>query len=119
MRQPTMPAISNHPGCVPPRTEAQKSRFVSPQVAEKNRDRRADLHNFGAPVTTFRINTYISVASKGLYLPLESTLMKKGGEGEGGLWLTFSGFRRTPSPRNPLAPGLCPVPCPGLVGVAN
>jgi hypothetical protein len=42
-----------------------------------------DLHNFGAPITTFRINTYISVASKRLYLPLESTLMKKGGEGEG------------------------------------
>src|SRR4029077_19028584 len=28
-----------------------------------------------------RINTYTSVASKRLYLPLESTLMKKGGEG--------------------------------------
>ena len=33
------------------------------------------------PLTTFRINTCISVASKGLYLPLESTLMKKGGRG--------------------------------------
>ena len=42
-----------------------------------------DLHNFGAPITTFRINTCISVASKELYLPLESTLMKKGGEGGG------------------------------------
>ena len=34
-------------------------------------------------VTTFRINTCISVASKRLYLPLESILMKKRGEGEG------------------------------------
>src|SRR5579864_2211365 len=32
-------------------------------------------------LTTFRINTCISVASKQLYLPLVSTLMKKGGEG--------------------------------------
>ena len=39
------------------------------------------LHNFGAPITTFRINTCISVASKRLYLPLESPLTKKGGEG--------------------------------------
>jgi hypothetical protein len=45
----------------------------------------AELHNFGAPITTFRINTCISVASKRLYPPLESTLMKKGGEGGGGL----------------------------------
>ena len=36
-----------------------------------------ELHNFGAPVNTFRINTCISVASKRLHLPLESTLMKK------------------------------------------
>ena len=41
----------------------------------------SDLHNFGAPITTFRINTCISVASKRLYLPLESALTKKGGEG--------------------------------------
>jgi len=34
-------------------------------------------------LTTFRINTCVSVASKGLYLPLESTLMKKPGEGGG------------------------------------
>jgi hypothetical protein len=34
-------------------------------------------------LTTFRINTCISVASKRLYLPLESILMKKPGEGEG------------------------------------
>jgi hypothetical protein len=34
-------------------------------------------------VSTFRINTCISVASKQLYLPLESTLVKKGGRGEG------------------------------------
>ena len=40
-----------------------------------------ELHNFGAPVNTFRINTCISVASKRLHLPLESTLMKKGGGG--------------------------------------
>ena len=33
------------------------------------------------PLTTFRINTCISVASKRLYLPLKSTLMKKPGEG--------------------------------------
>ena len=32
-------------------------------------------------VSTFRINTCISVASKRLYLPLESTLVKKGGGG--------------------------------------
>src|ERR1700720_3631256 len=38
----------------------------------------------GSSLTTFRINTYISVASKRLYLPLESTLMKKPGEGGGG-----------------------------------
>jgi hypothetical protein len=43
----------------------------------------SDLHNFSAPITTFRINTCVSVASKRLYLPLESTLMKKGGEGGG------------------------------------
>jgi hypothetical protein len=36
-----------------------------------------ELHDFGAPVNTFRINTCISVASKRLHLPLESTLMKK------------------------------------------
>src|SRR4029077_13522354 len=36
-----------------------------------------------SPLSPFRINTYISVASKRLYLPLESTLMKKGGEGGG------------------------------------
>jgi hypothetical protein len=36
-----------------------------------------ELHNFGAPVNTFRINTCISVVSKRLHLPLESTLMKK------------------------------------------
>src|SRR5579864_1365662 len=64
-------------------------------------------------------HSYFVNGISALYLPLESTLMKKGGEREGGLWLTPSGFRRTPSPRNPLAPGLCPVPCPGLVGVAN
>ena len=40
-----------------------------------------ELHNFGAPINTFRINTCISVASKRLHLPLESTLMKKGGGG--------------------------------------
>src|ERR1700686_3248087 len=34
-------------------------------------------------LTPFRINTYTSVASKRLYPPLESTLTKKGGEGEG------------------------------------
>jgi hypothetical protein len=33
------------------------------------------------PLTTFRINTCISVASKRLYPPLESTLTKKGGRG--------------------------------------
>ena len=32
-------------------------------------------------LSPFRINACISVASKGLYLPLESTLMKKGGRG--------------------------------------
>src|ERR1700686_3055418 len=50
---------------------------VDPKIGSPN------LHNFGAPITTFRINTYISVASKQLYLPLESTLMKKQGEGGG------------------------------------
>jgi len=45
--------------------------------------RAPDLHNFGAPITTFRINTCISVASKRLYPPLESTLTKKPGEGGG------------------------------------
>src|SRR5579864_2644986 len=38
-------------------------------------------------LTTFRINTCISVASKQLHPPLESTLMKKPGGG-GPLWLT-------------------------------
>src|SRR6202140_4367418 len=60
---------------------------VSPQQLRYTRSRSsrllAELHNFAATATTFRINTYISVASKRLYLPLESTLMKKGGEGEG------------------------------------
>jgi hypothetical protein len=41
------------------------------------------LHNFSAPINTFRINTSISVASKQLDLPLESTLTKKRGEGGG------------------------------------
>ena len=41
----------------------------------------SDLHNFRAAVTSFRINTCISVASKRLYLSLESTLTKKPGEG--------------------------------------
>jgi len=36
-----------------------------------------ELHNFGAPVNTFRINTCTNVASKRLHLPLESTLTKK------------------------------------------
>src|SRR5579864_3518064 len=48
---------------------------VDPKIGSPN------LHNFGAPITTFRINTYISVASKQLYLPLKSTLTKKPGEG--------------------------------------
>jgi hypothetical protein len=34
-------------------------------------------------ISAFRINTCASVASKGLYLSLESTLMKKPGEGGG------------------------------------
>jgi hypothetical protein len=40
-----------------------------------------NLHNFSAPINTFRMNTSISVASKRLHPPLESTLMKKPGEG--------------------------------------
>ena len=60
-------------------------------------DRPPDLHNFGAPITTFRINTSISVASKRLYLPLESTLMKKGGEGEGAP--AFVSSMQTPTER--------------------
>jgi hypothetical protein len=39
-------------------------------------------HKSHCSVTTFRINTCISVASKRLYLSLESTLMKKGGRGD-------------------------------------
>jgi hypothetical protein len=54
-----------------------------PLLTRKPGNRPPDLHNFGAPITTFRINTCISVASKRLYPPLESTLTKKGGEGEG------------------------------------
>jgi len=50
----------------------------------------SDLHNFGAPITTFRINTCISVASKRLYPPLESTLTKKPGEGGGGRFFSFN-----------------------------
>jgi hypothetical protein len=46
------------------------------------------------PLTTFRINTYISVASKRLYLPLESTLMKKGGRGRGAYQRTAPNDRR-------------------------
>src|ERR1700730_12576249 len=41
-------------------------------------------------VTTFRINTSISAASKRIYLSLESTLMKKGGEGGDTPGLDFS-----------------------------
>ena len=37
-------------------------------------------------LTSFRINTCISVASKRLYPPLESTLTKNRGEGEGRVW---------------------------------
>jgi hypothetical protein len=54
-----------------------------PQWQRKQGRPLPDLHNFGAPKNTFRINTSISVASKGLYLPSESTLVKKRGEGEG------------------------------------
>jgi hypothetical protein len=54
-----------------------------PRVDPKNGS--PNLHNLDAPITTFRINTCISVASKGLYLPLESTLMKKPGDGGGGV----------------------------------
>jgi hypothetical protein len=54
----------------------------------------SDSHNFGAPITTFRINTCISVASKQLYLPLESTLTKKPGEGEGGTLRHLRGLLR-------------------------
>ena len=50
-------------------------------------------------LTTFRINTCISVASKRLYLPLESTLMKKQGEGGGGL---LTSIRTSAKPRRPL-----------------
>src|SRR6202035_1740889 len=47
-------------------------------------------------VTPFRINTSISVASKRLYLSLESILMKKGGEGKGYTPdLIFRGARRS------------------------
>ena len=60
---------------------SQVTRHSSRSCGKKPRDRPPDLHNFGAPITTFRINTCISVASKRLYLPLESTLMKKPGEG--------------------------------------
>src|SRR5579864_3399891 len=43
-------------------------------------------HDFSSPaLTTFRINTCISVASKRLYLSLETTLTKKPGEGGGGV----------------------------------
>ena len=43
--------------------------------------RGATRHSPLLPLTPFRINTCISVASKRLYLPLESTLMKKRGGG--------------------------------------
>ena len=67
-------SFAKTPGVGVPRQQLRHSRHGSqPWLTE--------LHNFGAPVNTFRINTCISVASKRLYLPLESTLMKKGGEG--------------------------------------
>jgi len=73
-------------GC-PPGNSADHLGSVSPCRRLPRRGRggkgASDLHNFGAPITTFRINTCISVASKRLYLPLESTLMKKQGEGGG------------------------------------
>ena len=66
-------------------TPPQTSR-VTPdesQVASLPRFSRVTNHE-SRPITPFRINTCISVASKRLYLPLESTLTKKPGEGEGG-----------------------------------
>ena len=50
-------------------------------------------------LTTFRINTCISVASKRLDLPLESTLMKKGGEGGGVCAHSVNSAVSQPSPR--------------------
>jgi hypothetical protein len=58
-------------------------------------------------LTTFRINTYRSVDSKQLYLPLESTLAQKC-RGVGSLWLTrisnFTAQLRTLSPSNTKPP---------------
>jgi hypothetical protein len=68
-----------------PRTPYVKRRLFARSTSFQGPPVTPELRIMDTRVTTFRINTCISVASKGLYLPLESTLMKKGGEGEGGL----------------------------------
>jgi hypothetical protein len=75
LHEPQVTSNRSHPsrGPLPPIFTGHESQIMGHAAP--------DLHNFGAPITTFRINTYISVASKRLYLPLESTLMKKGGGG--------------------------------------
>src|SRR5579864_1668847 len=102
------------------------SRRQSRCTWSRSQDWLAELHNFAAPITTFRINTYISVASKQLYLPLESTLVKKGGEGgplqgSRSQTPTFSAgpFGFAPSTADPTTPLGVSSACPDPAGVGK
>ncbi len=69
--------------------------------------RETDFAQFWCSVSPFRINTYKSVHSKGLYLPLESTLMKN--RPGGGVWST----------RNPIRLPVLSVPIRSESSIAN
>jgi hypothetical protein len=94
------PICASHTEVPSPAQKAQKRPPASPVFAtltnslsrkffpchsyENTRDGGAtppEVSSASPALTTFRINTYISVASKRLYLLLESTLMKNQGEG--------------------------------------
>jgi len=114
-------------------TEAQKRHSLSPLFATliRSLSRKSFLcHSYAntfagcatppkilplsPALTTFRINTCISVASKQLYPPVESTLVKKRGKGEGGV-STVCDARSAPaggrseSTMPPLCPGVAPT----------
>ena len=71
-----------HPARNPFRIRSYKNtRGVAPLPSPDSHESPVPSHRRLCFLTTFRINTCVSVASKRLYLPLESTLMKKPGEG--------------------------------------
>jgi len=111
---------------------AAPSNFYESQItSRKSRPsiRRPYCASFTSPTSStscisnsFRINTCISVASKQLYLPLESTLVKKRGEGEGCVNpnpnRVFSGTGTSVNSKEEKGPepGVLPVPRVGLNG---